>query len=933
MYFVLMPDALSSRQCRQYLAEDGCVNVKVGTSVALFEQVAELWLLDFNTDASPEFDEAVRQAAYQVENAFWSKSLVVDEVTTVRELSDTLKHVYKQLPVTCDFESIPLGYFTSVGVDNRTNNYWNDLNVLCSKMGHIRPYEQQFIAQWLNEGKRHKPLSPFTVIVPQDMILEPWLHDAISRCNANNYLAVSHQKLSEIQRRIDSFYKQQSKNHALEQLSKGLFSPSEQEPSALSSDNLSIISARDELEECQVLISRLHAVLDKQPSSKSDIAVVLPKHSHHRQLLQSMMVDAGIAFSILSVASNEYQWDVLLLKELIELFLVKKQAQGYVADIQYASMLVNPLMPWSVAFGQKQYRLYLSNKDYLENAEYNQYIDDKYLSLLRLLFSPISHSANVVEWLESITPLLRVRGRYNQSSFIKQFDAIKLSISDIANNDEAIANISKHLDPQVVQTECENRWFLNSILLMSEQDMLIKPVEHLFVLGFNKGAFEVKPKVPGVFQLDQWRAISQAIVPTTETLHRLTSLPDFFSPLLKDEPAIERLKRLFSGANCGIHISLSEQSFVGDALQPSSTLFEMAILLQKETGIDPERLIKPVKHYPQAVPFLSYQAVSDEQCEALNETLPSALQLHKDLLAIHTDQQGVPRPESPTSLIRMMISPLAWLLDKQNIRSLAWEAEQCTPRIKGLVVHSVFEHHFDPDSTLNLESFDALFDHVIEKDAPFLNRSQWRLEKASLKSDTKRALTALVDWCDVDGWQSVTQEQKLTGEYFDLPIKGTVDAVFAKGDTKLILDYKTSRTSGISGRINAGYDIQTQLYTEMVKQTSEDNGGKYISGYYSSTEQKIVSNYPIESKSALLSNIEPKYIAGINSSTQKAEEAIKARISELRDGVVTLNQETDFPLWNKRGHTDFEKYWLEEKPLLKAHILKQQESGEQTHDQ
>ncbi|QIA65398.1 hypothetical protein GT360_17820 [Vibrio astriarenae] len=934
MYFVLMPDALSSRQCRQYLAEDGCVNVKVGTSVALFEQVAELWLLDFEHDARDQFDEAVKNAAYQVEDAFWAKSLVVDEVTTVRDLSETLRHVYRQLPVTSHFENISFGDQIAQSLCDRTTKYWRDLNTLCEVMGHIRPNDQQFAKAWLSELEKHESLTAFNIIVPQGMLLEPWLQDAIHLCNAKNHCPTEQQVLSKVQQRIDDLYNQSSQNQAIKRLGESLYSSSSQEHLALSNDDLSIISARDELEECQVLISRLHAVLDENPTAQSDIAVVLPKNSHHRQLLQSMLVDSGIPFSSLSAAKYEYQWDVLLLKELIELYLAKKQSEGQVAAIQYASLLVNPVMPWSVAFGQKQYRSYLSNKKYLDNPEYNQHVDDNVLELLKLVFSPLSHSINLVEWLETISSLLRVRGHYNQSTFNKQLDSIKLSVSG-AVNDEQIASVSKHLDPQVVQVECESRWLLNSVLLLSEQDMLIKPVEHLFVLGFNKGAFEVKPQVPGVFQLDQWFNISQAIVPSIDTSdsYRLSQPTlDLFTPLLKNVQATERLKRLFVGVSGGVHISLSEQTLVGDLMQPSSTLFELAILLQGGSNIEPDRLIQAIKHQPTTVPFLTYQAVAVEQCKTTNEVLPEAFQFGKDLLSIHTDKYGELRPESPTSLIRMMVSPLAWLLDKQNIRSLAWESEQFTPRIKGLVVHSVFEHHFDPDSPFNLQHFEALFDRAVELEAPFLNRSQWRLEKASLKSDTRRALEALVDWCDVEGWQSIAQEQKLTGQYFDLPIKGTVDALFAKGDTTLILDYKTSGPDGISERINTGYDIQTQLYTEMVKQTSKNNVGKYVSGYYSSKAQKIVSNYPVESKSALLSNIEPKYKDGIASSTQKAEEMISSRIGELKEGTVSLNQEGDIKLWGVRGHKDL-NYWLEEKPLLKAHILKQQDSGEQTHDQ
>lgn len=922
MYFVLMPDGLSSRHCRQFLADTGVINVTVGSYLSLFEQIAEQWLLNFNSMENSEFESAIRLAAYKIDTAFWSKSLSVDEVTTLGDLSDSLKHVYSQLPLSSSFQNIAIHHEQSTGVSDRTMKYWNDLGVLCDEMNHLRPHEQQFVKQWMNECDTYEPLSPFIIIVPQGMFVSLWLEQAINHWNVKSrqlYFKkqLEHQQLSHLQQTIDDFYSQSTGNQALTKLSEGLYNSEVAKVSSLPTEAFSIIAARDELEECQTLISRLGKLLGE--SQSAEVAVVVPKHSHHKQLLQAMLLESGINFSSLNIASREYQWDVQLLKELIELFVTKKKSEGDVASVQYGSVLVNPLMPWSLSFGQREYRSFLVNEDYVKNLEDRPNGGDNHLTLLKLLFSPIADSVNAIKWLECIAALLRMKGRYNQSGFIKQLERIKGSTA-VESTDEHYADIARQLDPQVVETELEQRWLLNSVQLLSENDMLLKPVDHLFIVGFNKGAYEVQAKIPGVFQLDQWRAITQEIEHTDYKL-------DLFTSLMRDEDAIARFRQLLCNVRCGVYISLSEQSLIGEPLQPSSTLFELALLIQDRKSIEPELLIQAIKEHPENVPYLHYEEISQITEESDNNSLPSMLEFKKDLLALNADKQGEQRPESPTSLIRMMISPLAWLLDKQNIRSLSWEAEQCSPRIKGIIVHCVFEYHFGPNENLNLDSFEDLFDFAIKKEAPFLNRPRWRLEKASLKADTKLALEALVGWCDVDGWQNIAQEQELTGTCFGLPIRGTVDALFSKDDTTLILDYKTSGTRGISLRFNTGYDIQTELYTEMVKQSSSRVGDKYVSGYYSSKEQKIVSNYPIHTKSALLSNIEPAYKEGISSSTESAKEAITNRIGELREGKVELNQQGDIEVWSKYGHKDL-TYWLEEKPLLKAHTLKNKASGE-----
>ncbi len=544
----------------------------------------------------------------------------------------------------------------------------------------------------------------------------------------------------------------------------------------------------------------------------------------------------------------------------------------------------------------------------------------KKIELLSLLFSPLIENEMLTSWLDNIAKLLRQKkGSNSLTSFKKQLDEIRDIIAD-ESDESALLSVAKHLQPTTISNDSSERWLVDSVLLLTEQDTLLKPVEHLFILGFNQGSYQATPSIPGVFQIDQWRALAKSIeqtfVESQQSAEIGTVTFDPLSPLLKDSEFINRFKRLFNKTKSGVHISLSEQSFASERLLPSYALQELAILLQSVGSIEPNDLVLPIKRCPQNVPFLSYE--SGVACTDASSSVEqsSELDLGLNLLALHTDKDGNQKPESPSSLNDMMLSPLAWLLKKQHITPQLWEVAELDARVKGLVVHCVFEHHFKGTFT----DFDTLFNYAIEKEAAFLDQARWRLEKKALKSETEITLNNLMEWCDSEGWSSDMQEQKLTGKYFGIPIKGTVDAVFKKNNQRLILDYKTSGSKGLIDRINLGFDLQTKLYTEMIKQINVEANVEYVSGYYSTKNSEIVSDKDIESKPGPVLVVPPKYNDEKNpthSPTNMAEDAVAERLAELRAGKVMLNQEGDTKQWDKRGISSM-KYVLNDHPLVRV---------------
>ncbi|PMH45358.1 hypothetical protein BCU68_10875 [Vibrio sp. 10N.286.49.B3] len=922
MYFILLPDALSGRQCRNFLASKNKVNVKVGTSLSLFEQIAELWLMDFNADqAIVKFDDSLKSSAYKLRDSFWYKSLVTDEPTTLNELSATLKHVYANLPLSKNLADFPC-----LDAPTRVTNYWQDLVALSQEMQGLRPADQAFAKQWFEQLNTCEPLEVFEIIVPKSMSLPVWLQQAVECWNKNkhktNALCPSSDKeLLELQAMVDELYDSQPCNLLLGELAQGLFCVDKTPLSTPWENQLSIISTRDAWEECQTVVSRLQTLLDTTPVALGDIAIVLPNQSPHLGLLHNLLPKAGIRFSSLNKLSNEYQWDLQLLKELIALYVIKKQSEKLVDPLQYASVLVNPLMPWSLSYGQSKFRRYKKKpSEFLEHLETSDDKTEQQLALLNLLFSPLVEHSTLTSWLDQIAKSLRSKkGSNSRTSFTKHLGEIRDIITD-ESEESALLSVAKHLQPTTISSDSSEHWLVDSVLLLTEQDTLLKPVEHLFILGFNQGSYQATPSIPGVFQIDQWRALAKSIeksfIECQQSANIGTVMFDPLSPLLKDSEFINRFKRLFYKTKTGVHISLSEQSFTSERLLPSHALQELAILLQSEGSIEPDDLVLPIKRCPQNVPFLSYEpgVACTDASSSVEQS--SELDLGVNLLALHTDNDGNQKPESPSSLNDMMLSPLAWLLKKQHISPQLWEVATLDARVKGLVVHCVFEHHFKG----TYADFDTLFTHAIEQEAPFLNQARFRLDRKALKSETKITLNNLMEWCDSEGWSSDMQEQKLTGKYFGIPIKGTVDAVFKKNNQRLILDYKTSSSKDLIKRINLGFDLQTKLYTEMIKQINVEANVEYVSGYYSTKNSEIVSDKDIDSKPGPVLVVPPDYNEKKNpthSPTKMAEDVVAERLAELRAGKVMLNQEGDTKQWDARGIGSM-KYVLNDHPLVRV---------------
>ena len=137
MDFVLVPDALTASETRYALAQRNTMGTKVGSFSVLLETLAELWLIE---PSELDWNVALQEQALAMENAFWAKSIRVDEPATVAELKASITFLLNYSPLGARPEAVP-------SPANRNQRYYNDLVALVRRLEE-RPDTDQLAEQW-----------------------------------------------------------------------------------------------------------------------------------------------------------------------------------------------------------------------------------------------------------------------------------------------------------------------------------------------------------------------------------------------------------------------------------------------------------------------------------------------------------------------------------------------------------------------------------------------------------------------------------------------------------------------------------------------------------------------------------------------------------------------------------------------------------------
>ena len=507
-------------------------------------------------------------------------------------------------------------------------------------------------------------------------------------------------------------------------------------------------------------------------------------------------------------------------------------------------------------------------------------------SLLQILES--------LEGLFSASEALRLhRQRYSETlaglrSYLENFPNV------------TIADLLNQVRPYALQESAERIPYLQSVHLVFEDELLLEEVDHLFVLGFNEGRYPRKLENAGVFSRLQWK--------------ELTALLDL--DLHPQEEFYTHSKKTFQRqlqcAQSGITFFASALDLQGERLSFSSSLADMAYAFyHQDEELEPEKLMIYLEE-ENKTPF--FYAVADAvSVKEHRELIKEDLHFHQDLLALRTDKEGTLIPESPSSLEKLMISPLAWFLYRRKLEPETWSVQELDVATQGTIAHGVFEDIFSPDNPgYLLDDLEDTIERRMEEYAPFLKLDQHRLEYEQLKKEIIKAAESfkmLLNQCKATVLKT---EEQLHGMFHSMPVSGRTDALLEIVGKNLVLDYKKSSKSGRIKRMKSGYDHQLFLYRLMLADEEA------LTAYYTMNDATLIVDQFIQCPERNGLNIEEID----DDCTVNAQSLLQERVEEITKGDIPLNWKTDEKTWDDRGITA--SYTLDTSPLVKLYMKEEE---------
>ena len=858
MTFMLVSDSLTASHLRHQLALSNTIGVKVGNFSALLDLLSELWLLPPPEDT---WKEKFKSSALSFTDAFWSKSLAVDETATLSQVRASLALVLEGVPLT--WESTPEQPVSFQKSDHpRLGRYFNDLSRLWAQMEGVRPFDQMRAALWLAQSHQLpiEPVECHCMIDLRDLPL--WQKTIIERL----------QELTPVVKpllELDSA-KLQPWHQAL---LAGESKPSDADHPVV------CFSCRDILAECQAVASMIQAEVELGIAA-DQFAVMLPTgQDDYVHWLGHYLNQAGILVSNDSRSQQMTDWQAQLIKDLL---IYQAQQQP---TMQLQSIITNPLMPWTRSKGQF-YATRIANNDL---KPLDEILEDK--AFIQLIQQPLNRQtpSALGEWIDSIldhckelvaTPLTAARLSTQRQLLQKLLDEV-----DATDWSATLSRVLNQWQVTPIRLSDEARYRLNAVTFIECDQHLPYSVHRLYVMGFNDGFYEQPNPNAGAIAFEDWQGL---------TLEYQQSSLAYVDPHAQfgGTAWFTQWVQSLAQSQQQVIITTARQAYDGSLLHPSRSWLSLAQTLATKLEVD--ALITPIERAIH--PLLRWHEVS--LSPIIRPSLPESYEFNQSLLdkltALHNDTQ---RPESPSSLETLMVSPLAWLFNRMGIETREWKVQQLDNALQGSIAHKVFElYGKHQNTTMSNDLFDELYESAVNQLAPFMQQAHWRIEKANLKREIHRAFEVFVPWSKQQGWNVEHVEQKMEGRLWDWPIKGFIDAILHSSDQVFILDYKKSKSDDRYKRLNAGFDLQTYIYRQLY--TQSNGSANIVTGYFNLNDRVMVLDQAIEGSNDI--DVQTPDIP-LEQQSAQAVDLVTERFAQLRLGQIMLNHASEAKAWKSRG--------------------------------
>ena len=309
--------------------------------------------------------------------------------------------------------------------------------------------------------------------------------------------------------------------------------------------------------------------------------------------------------------------------------------------------------------------------------------------------------------------------------------------------------------------------------------------------------------------------------------------------------------------------------------------------------------------------------------------LPEALAFPEiDLLALRLKEDGTTKPQSPSRLETLLVSPLAWLLGEVASSDMSWSAEELDVMAKGNIAHDVFEHVFlkdqpIPDPAALTDAVSDAYELALTRHAGFLRSASWEMERSGLEREILSAALRWREYLLALGAKIIGNEIWLAGEAHGINLHGKADAILELPDgALLVVDHKKSGTSARRKRMEAGWDLQAGLYRDMIARPirREGDGMDLLMGRDVGIAYHLMNDGGFLSSGLPVAEGSPTRDMG-NAINVAAVAKLTERLAELGTGRVVLNTSHDVGFFKKEA--GFTPYALTDGSALVTAFIRQ----------
>ena len=677
-------------------------------------------------------------------------------------------------------------------------------------------------------------------------------------------------------------------------------------------DSIAILSTRDSLTETEAAAAIIQHWLRADPTLRpSDVAVILPGGSHHAFALGETFTRAGLHVSSLPGTATRRNVGGEAVLHFLQ--CCRRPAPA----MALASLYCSPVLCWPPAVGNELARCVMQG-DFEPYAA--RELSGRPATLFTLIRSPSpSTNGQLKEHLRRFRALLC-------EDEVLEADVLEAKVQ-IARLSAAIGTAPDSAEPewdkliqfgaayQPIQAE-RGAYNLGGVSVLHAQELPSRRYRRLVVLGFNDGCYPASPS-GNPFFLDS----EVALIAEKTGL----KLPSQASHL---DTALATFTRQLSAASEQAILLISERDRLGAALSPSSTLPLIARLV--EGCDDPEKLVVALSRGEGTIwdRLIDWRARPEVKSAQAPE-IPANFDLGTNLLDLRRKEDGTPRPQSPSRLENLLVSPLAWVLGELGAKHVAWAPETLDVMLRGSLAHEVFERLFvagsdHPDDATITSRVPELLTDRIRALAPFLQGAAWTVERLALESEIT---TSAKHWSRVLrslGAEIVGNEFWLAGNLLGHPVHGKADCLLRLPDGQpVVVDYKKSSSGTRRQRLNKGYDLQVDLYRRMGVRVSEKSGEGVVRIAETLTAWNglpAVAYHTLNDGAVLINGangIDDDHVEVIEGDiAQNAIALVKARFEALKAGRIDLNTTADAKYFQKQAALG--TYALDDSPLVSA---------------